>query len=123
MNKMVTERDVKKPERWSSSCGVAETNLTCIHEDADLIPGLTQWVRICELWCRSQMWLGSQVAVVVVEVGSCSSDLTPSLGTSICCQCGPKKTHTHKVFPKGMLLLLFSCDTISGLLNSNLHEK
>ena len=29
--------------------------------------------------------------------GRCSSDLTPRLGTSICCGCGPKKhTHTKK---------------------------
>ena len=43
----------------------------------------------CELWCRSQMWPGSCIAVAVA--GSCSSDLTPSLGISICCKCGPKK--------------------------------
>ena len=50
-------------------------------------------IRHCpELWCRSQMWLGSGVAVAVA--GSCSSDSTPGLGTSICWECGPK-THTH----------------------------
>ena len=27
---------------WSSRCGSAETNLTGIHEDAALIPGLAQ---------------------------------------------------------------------------------
>ena len=35
------------------------------------------------------MWLGSGVAVAVA--GSCSSDSTPSPGTSICCGCSPKK--------------------------------
>ena len=27
---------------WSSCCGLAKTNLTSIHEDAGLIPGLAQ---------------------------------------------------------------------------------
>ena len=30
---------------WSSWCGSAVTNLTSIHEDEGLIPGLTQWVK------------------------------------------------------------------------------
>ena len=61
---------------------------------ADLIPGLAQWWEIqCrhELWCRSQTQLGSGIVVAVVQVGSCSSDSTPSLETSICHGCGPKK--------------------------------
>ena len=29
----------------SSHCGAAETNLTSIHEDLGLVPGLTQWVK------------------------------------------------------------------------------
>ena len=48
-----------------------EVNLTNIHEDVDSIPGLAQ-VR------------GSGVAVAVVQAGSCSSNSTPSLRTSIC---------------------------------------
>ena len=35
-----------------------------------------------ELWYRSQIWLRTHVAVAAA--GSCSSDLTPSLGTSLC---------------------------------------
>ena len=50
--------------------------------------------RCCELWRRSQLWLRSGVAVAVVQPSSCSSDLTPSLGTSICCRFGPKKKKT-----------------------------
>ena len=42
------------------------------------------------------MKLGSGVAVAVVEAGSCSSDWTPSLGTSICFGCSPKKTKRPK---------------------------
>ena len=45
-----------------------------------------------ELWCRSQMWLRSHIAVAVVYASSHSSDLTPDLGTSICLGCGLKKT-------------------------------
>ena len=42
------------------------------------------------------MQLGSGIAVAVVWAGSYSSDLTPSLGTSICRECGPKKTKKKK---------------------------
>ena len=49
----------------------------------------------CELWCRSQR-LGSGIAVAVVQAGGYSSDLTPSLGTSICHGYCPKKTKKRK---------------------------
>ena len=62
-------------------------NLTSIHEDVDLIPGLAQWLRIrCfhEQLCMSQMRLRSSVAVAVAKAGSCSSNSALSLETSIC---------------------------------------
>ena len=70
-----------------------------------MIPGLPQWVRdpaiatSCGADRRSQMWTESGVAVPVVQDSSCSSDSTPSLGTSICLY---KKKYIciHKSFTK-----------------------
>ena len=42
------------------------------------------------------MQLGSRVAVAVVQASGYSSDSTPSLGTSMCPGCGPKKTIDQK---------------------------
>ena len=45
------------------------TNLARIHKDAGLIQASLSGLRIrcfCELWCRSQTWLRSCVAVAVV---------------------------------------------------------
>ena len=47
--------------------------------------------RCCKLWCSLHTRLRSGIAVAVAQAGSCSSHWTPSLGTSICRQCGPKK--------------------------------
>jgi len=70
--------------------------MTSIHEDAGLIPGLAWGVgdlHCRELWCRSQTRLRSGVAVAVAR--GYSSDWTPSLGTSICHQSGPKNKRTN----------------------------
>ena len=96
---------------WSSPHGSAVKNLTSIHDDAGLIPGLSQrsGIRNChELWCRWQRRLGSLLAVAVAVAGSCSSDLTPSLAASIGRGCGlkrhgKKKEEVGRVERKGYL--------------------
>ena len=80
-------------------CGLVEMNPASIHEDTGSIPGLLSELRILhchELWCRLQTWLGSHIVVAVAQASSCSSDLTPSLGTSICHRCSPKKANKNK---------------------------
>ena len=60
------------------------------------LSGLRIWV--CrELLHRWQMWLRSDGAVAAVEAGSCSSDSTPSLGTSICRRCSSEKKTFKKI--------------------------
>ena len=60
-----------------------------------LLSGLRIW-HCRELWYSSQTRLRSDIVVTVFVAGGYSSDLTPTLGTSVSCGCGPKKhTHTH----------------------------
>ena len=55
----------------------------------------------------------SHVAVPVVEASSCSSNSTPTLGTSICCRWGHKKEKKiHNVF----IYLFFRANSISNFL-------
>ena len=49
------------------------------------------------------MLLGSVVAVAAVQASSCSSNSTPSLGTSICHRGGPKKQKLKKKKNKGKI--------------------
>ena len=44
------------------------------------------------------MQIRSHMAVAVAMAGSCSSDLTPSLGTSVCHRCCPKKQKRKENF-------------------------
>ena len=82
-------------------------DLTSLHEDVALIPGLAQWGQ------------GSSVAVAVavaVELaGSCSSDSTPRLGTSICYRCSPtkKRKKERKEGREGRNLVCWSLSQIS----------
>ena len=46
-----------------------------------------------------QLKLGSCVTVSAAQAGSYSPDSTPSLGTSICCRCGPKKKKKRALVP------------------------
>ena len=60
-----------------------------------LLSGLGTWW-CYEPWCRSQMRLGSRIAVAVVQASSNSASWTPSLGISICPGCDPKKIKKKK---------------------------
>ena len=91
------KRKKENPGSQSSHHGLVETNQT-LYEDAGLIPGLSG-LRIrhfCELWCRSQTWLGSGITAAVVQASGYSSKSTLSLGNSICRRYSPKKTKQDK---------------------------
>ena len=62
------------------------------------LSGLRIW-RCHEMWCGLHTWLGSGVAVAEVWAGSCSSDSTLSLGTSICHRFSLKKKRKKKKNP------------------------
>ena len=103
MWKCTTNSSSRNIKHGSSCCGAAEMSPTRNHEDVGSIPDLAQWVRdlaFHELWCRSKMQLGSHIAVSVAEASRCSSDSTPSLGTSMCRRCGPEKQKQNKTKQK-----------------------
>ena len=50
----------------------------------------------CELWCSSQTWLRSWAVLSLAVAGSCSSDSTSSLGTTICHRRRPKKQESKR---------------------------
>ena len=70
-----------------------------VPEDASSILASLSGLRIqhChKLHRRWQVQLRFGIVVVVAQASSCSSDWTPSPGTSICCRCGPKKNETKQ---------------------------
>ena len=68
-------------------------NPPSVHEDTGSVPGFVQRAEDpAWLGCGCRCSCGSHVAVPAEEAGSCSSDSTPGLGTSICRRCGPKRT-------------------------------
>ena len=71
--------------------------MTSIHQDT--AHKFDPWHRH-ELWYRSQTLFRSGVAVAVVWAGNYSSDLTPSLGTSICSGYSPENTKKKKIYYK-----------------------
>ena len=95
-NQLKIQRKGKKWEHWSSLL-VAQRKqiwLASMRTQVQSLASLSGLrVLHCHgLWCGSQMWLGSGITQAVAWAGCCSSDwTTPSLGTSICPGCGPKK--------------------------------
>ena len=73
-----------------------------------------KWIQPVSMRCGFNPWLrsvgqGSGVAVAMVEAGSCTSNLTPSLGTSICRGYSPKKQkQTTKIKTKSKKNLIVS---------------
>ena len=60
-----------------------------------------------EQGCRSPTLLRRPLAVAVAQTGSCSYDLTPSLGTSTCCWFDPEKIFKEK--NEKVCVILYKC--------------
>ena len=79
-------------------------NLTAIHEYVGLSPGLVQWVKESSIALSSGVGYGCGLDLPLLWLwhkgASCSSDSTPSLVTSICHKCGPKKTKKERKKPR-----------------------
>ena len=60
-----------------------------------LLTELRIW-RYYELWCRSQMWLGSGVAVALAQAGGYSSNWTPAWEPPHAAGAALEKTESQK---------------------------
>ena len=85
---------------WEPSVVSVRMQVWCLA----LLNGLRIWCCF-KLWHRSQMPLGSIVAMAVAQAYNCRSNSTPSLGTSICCRYGHKQKKNS--IPKAFLFFFF----------------
>ena len=75
---------------WLSGLRTSSVSVRMWVQSPAFLSGLRIWR--CRKLC-SQMWLGSDIAMPVVEASCCSCNLKLSPGISICCKCSPKKTN------------------------------
>ena len=88
--------DFRKAILGSSHCGALETNLTGIHEHLGSIPGFTPWVKDPALTLSCDAGPRCDSNSELLWLCNCSSDLTHSLGTSMCYGSSPKKSKKPK---------------------------
>lgn len=72
---------------------------------------------------RSQMQLGSDVAVAVAQAGGYSFNSTPSLGPSMCCRRGPKKDTINKYIKSRMKNQIITLKRKNTYVWNYLHRK
>ena len=89
------ERDCREFLSWLSGLWTQVGTMRMQVWSLVSLSGLRFWC-YCELWCRLEAKLGSCLTEAVVQTSSCNSDLTSSLGASICCRCTRKREGKKK---------------------------